>query len=327
MANSQSSERPDLQDLVAYMQGRGSEAMRAQVLQRLDEDEEYLELMMDLVPMLREAGELADPDATADPATPAPASQPSMPRTAVDAPLLAVAETQRHAGEVPMPPGTVVALPRRTSRPYGVFAALAAMIPMAVAVWMTTRQPSSVSGSVARALNPSLAIMETSDPWGGGPSRGGAIEPACSASGGSACFDAGAQMVDLQIALRQGYEQLARVRLANLATSLGADYERYFPGLAELSKNGPFDLEKVKKLVDAGDRKLRKDQDLMLGFEEGACLRAALLAARINDSEFFAGRKQRRLCLEVVGEANWKPNEGALEELFFNARTGGPDLF
>lgn len=322
MANSQSSERPDLQDLVAYMQGRGSETMRAQVLQRLDEDEEYLELMMDLVPMLREAGELADPDATADPATRAPATQPMAPQTVVDAPALP--EPQRHAGEVPVLPGKVVALPRRTSRPYGVFAALAAMIPIAVAVWMTTRPQSSEAARIATRMAPISAEKIEDGMWGGGSLRGG-NEPGCNTSD-SACFDAGAQMVDLQLALRQGYEQLIRVRLANLATSLGADYETYFPGLAEVSKEGRFDLEKVKKLVRSGDRKLRKDQDRMVGFEDGVCLRAALLAARGEDAQFFADRRNRKQCLEIVGEDNWKPDSEALADRYFEVRTGNPNL-
>ncbi len=322
MANSQSSERPDLQDLVAYMQGRGSETMRAQVLQRLDEDEEYLELMMDLVPMLREAGELADPDATADPATRAPATQPMAPQTVVDAPLPAIAEPPLHAVEVPVLPGKVVALPRRTRRPYGVFAALAAMIPMAVAVWMTTRPRLPLPTILAKGdlASISSSLLEEG-PWK--EVTRGAAEPACIDADDAACFEAGAQMVDLQIALAQGSEKLANRLLPLLATNLGADFPRFFPGL---DGKGPFALEKMKKKVEAGYPALLKYQDRMPGFEEGACLRAAVLAAKANKTSYFEDRQKQKRCLEVVGENNWKPDFEALADRYFEVRTGNPNL-
>lgn len=307
MANSQSSERPDLQDLVAYMQGRGSETLRAQVLKRLDEDEEYLELMMDLVPMLREAGELADPDAA-----------PSPLQTRVDAPLPAVDDAPA-AGMLALPamPGKLVALPRRTGRPFAAFAALAALIPCAVAVWIVTRTQLPLTAAVVRELGKvSELALDNNDRWG--VTRGGAKDD-CGGDG-AACFDAGAQMVDLQIALADRSQQWVRIRLVSLGTALGDQFERYFPGLGDLPKDGALDLEHIEKQVAAGYKNLREDQDLLEGFEEGACLRTAWLAAAMNNAAFFEGRKARKLCLEIVGEDNWKNDAKALENLFDQVR-------
>lgn len=311
MANPQSSERPDLQDLVAYMQGRGSETLRAQVLKRLDEDEEYLELMMDLVPMLREAGELADPDA-------APASSPI--RTFVDAPLPAVADAPP-AG-MPQMPGKVVALPRPASRPFGPIAALAAMIPIAVAIWVATRPQLPLPVSQAKLVGPvSELVLDNNDPWPA--TRGGAF----GGCGDGACFDAGGQMIDLQIALDQRSQQRVRTRLSSLGVALGRDsFEEYFPALGDLPKEGPLDLDFIEKQVAAGYDNLRGQQDLLEGFEEGACLRAAWLAAEMKNAAYFESRKARKPCIEFVGENNWKPDASTLEELFYKTRGGFSDL-
>ncbi len=127
MANSQSSQRPDLQDLVPYLQGRGDEALRAQVLKRLDEDEGYLELMVDLVPMLRAAGEIADPDAAEEgpDIAAAPAHAPPAP-AAFPGPTPSIKSLPH--------PATVTA-PARFRR-WPAFAALAALVPIAVALWL-----------------------------------------------------------------------------------------------------------------------------------------------------------------------------------------------
>lgn len=313
MANPQSSERPDLQDLVAYMQGRGSETLRAQVLKRLDEDEEYLELMMDLVPMLREAGELADPDA-------APASSPI--QTLVDAPLPPVADSAPD----PVPggmPGKVVALPRPAKPPLGVFVALAAMVPIAVAIWSATQPKLPLPVLQAQLLGPvSELVLDNNDPWPA--TRGGAFG---GCADGAACFDAGGQMIDLQLALDQRSEQRIRTRLNSLGVALGREsFEEYFPALGDLPKEGPLDLDFIEKQVAAGYKNLRAQQDLLEGFEEGACLRAAWLAAEMKNAAYFESRKARKPCIELVGENNWKPDAKLLEELFYETRGDLSDL-
>lgn len=315
MSNSQSSERPDLQDLVAYMQGRGSEALRAQVLKRLDEDESYLELMMDLVPMLREAGELADPDAVQDaaPAAP-PAIRPlvSPIAAAVDAPLPPPAVA---------PPSRVVPFPESPSRRRtAAISLMAALIPAAVAIWIATGQTSrSPTEKLASNLSPvNRMVLESNDPWSGGAMRGGV--DICD-SKPVACFDAGAQLFELQVAIQQNWEDLANIRLANLATTLGKKAFRvYFPTLAEVPDGQLIELDTMKKQVEAGSRKLFEDPVLMDSFLAGACMRSALLAARADDRKFFEGRNARKLCQEYVGAANWKVDVQALEALYDDKR-------
>ena len=312
MSNSQSSERPDLQDLVAYMQGRGSEALRAQVLKRLDEDESYLELMMDLVPMLREAGELADPDAVPE-AAPAVRPLVSPIAAAVDAPLPPAPEA---------PPARVVTFPESPSRRRtAAIGLMVAMIPAMVAVWIATRPARPAAYDLAKSLKSvSETILDENNPWGGGATRGSDAKDICDQDP-VACFDAGAQMVDLELAIQRKWKIQANTRLGNLSTTLGRKtFKSYFPGLAEVPDGTLIGLDVIEKQVAAGSRELLKEQDLMSGFNEGTCLRAAFLAAKSKDLAFFEKRKNRRLCRGIIDEVNWKPDPDALEHLYFEMR-------
>ncbi len=108
--------------------------------------------MVDLVPMLRAAGEIADPDAededgglVAGPSPPAPAA----------APLPFIVPTPS-VTPLPLPANSNAAAAR--SRRWPAVAALAALVPIAVAVWLVNSWQTKFSPQLLTQQNPSARL-------------------------------------------------------------------------------------------------------------------------------------------------------------------------
>lgn len=306
MVNSESPQRPDLQDLVAYIQGRGSEAMRAQVLKRLDEDEAYMDLMLDLVPMLREAGECGDPDAEAEPA-PAPL------RLAPPPVEVAPAVAEPPAG------GKVIAAPDRFRRPWGKIAAVAALVPVAVGIWLTSRTQPLNPQKLAQKMVPDLrAGLDTDNPFD--PTMRSANEP------GSRNDDfvlAGTHLLDLERALSRHDLEAASQRLLRLESVLDPiTFASSFRDVATYLGKPPVDWSLANNKVTEAYRFLvLDDKESALKLKTGICWRAAYLAAEAKDESFFKSGRQRERCRDLVGKGGWVANPKTVENAFFAIRS------
>lgn len=127
-------------------------------------------------------------------------------------------------------------------------------------------------------------------------------------------------MVDLQVALQNGWKDAAISRLDYLSTSLGSElYEKFFPGVEELRKQDKVDLAVLKMQVAAGSAQVIEQEKYLDGFLAGSCLRAALLAIESHNEEFFRDRKTRAVCELEVDTAAWNPkSREQLENLFYD---------
>jgi hypothetical protein len=296
MANSQSPQRPDLQDLVAYIQGRGSETLRAQVLKRLDEDEAYMDLMIDLVPMLREAGECVDPDGEAEP-VPAPLRL-APPPMAEAAPAVAAP-----AG------GKVIAAPDRFRTPR-LFEALAALLPIAIGVWLVMRTPQlgpqELAHNVVAQLEPDLKAENPFDPV----LRSGNQKPALEGD----FVTAGTHLLDLENAIVQRNADAALDRLFGVKGSLDAlAYDATFSKIATLLEKPSFTWDDVnKEMAETYEYLEREFKGETRDIKTGMCWRAAWLAANAKNESFFAGGP----CRDLVGKENWVADTEALKAAF-----------
>jgi hypothetical protein len=295
MANSHSSQRPDLQDLVAYLQGRGDAAMRAQVLQRLDEDESYLELMVDLVPMLRAEGEIADPDAAAPPVLPA---APALP-----APLPFVA---------PLPTN---AAPSRFRR-WPAFAALAALVPITVGLWLVNPFQEKILARRLAEMNDGAKLPEgEADPLYIDAKRGPPVSREVSPEDAQDSFYAGARLFDLHLVVERHQVEESKARLDELQKSLAEDYRFEFDNVRALLEAKRVDWSEVERTIEE-DYKLCFDnpkQKLQRrSFEQGSCVRAAWLALKAQNPGYLALEEVRDGCEEVVGRELWSADEKQL---------------
>jgi hypothetical protein len=299
MSNSQSPQRPDLQDLVAYIQGRGSETLRAQVLKRLDEDEAYMDLMIDLVPMLREAGECVDPDGEAEPApVPLRLAPPPMAEAtpAVAAP----------AG------GKVIVAPDRFRRPPGLVAA-AAMLPIAVALWIVfgIDRPETWQAA-ARGLEGAKLPASLDDPLYSN-TRGGTDGLPFDVSPGDR-FASGAWLVDLGLAIKRRDLKEAQSRLASLEGTVGSDEAPELLMLEQELAKSPVSWKNVERELETAYKYLFDNEKSQPYVDQGSCVRGAWLALRAGDAQFASRGKIGNRCPEIVGAA-WPPTEKQLENM------------
>lgn len=280
MANSESSQHPDLQDLVAYLQGRGDEALRAQVLKRLDEDESYLELMVDLVPMLRAAGEIADPDAeeedgghVASPSPPTPAAAPlsfvAPPPSTISSPLPANSNVAAH------------------SRRWPAVAALAALVPIAVAVWLVMpRGPLSYRLASAMADDIGKDQLKQANPWEeaqrGGVRGGDGPDTPTTPIDQTDVLRAGGQIFALAITVKNEDLPAAKERLLYLQKWLKDDFAGTYDTVELALKAERFDWRQVDRKMKGAYRDLLEIPEyskLEPLLNEGVCWRAAWLAS------------------------------------------------
>lgn len=300
MVNSQSTQRPDLQDLVAYIQGRGSEDLRAQVLKRLDEDEAYMDLMLDLVPMLREAGECQDPDAE-----PAPAPAPL--RLAAPPVVAAPAVADPPAG------GKVIMAPDRFRRRTGLIAA-AALVPIAIGVWLVSQRvldPRELAVAIAQDLRSGSVSANPFDPV-----TRSANDPAPRSDD---LVKAGTHLLDLELALGRKDAEAATDLLNRLKGSLDPlTFAALFEGIARLLEKQDVEWRVVNKQVADAYRDLPRNKEEEQTLKSGICWRAVWLAAHAKDASFFSSGRQRDRCMDLVDPEAWKADTLAVENAFYN---------
>lgn len=285
MANPENAQRPDLQDLVAYLQGRGDETLRAQVLKRLDEDEEYLELMVDLVPMLREAGEIRDPDGDeqvdGESAAPPPPAPP-LPFVARPAPPAALPP-------VALPPAASV-IPAH--RRWPALAILAALVPISLGIWLVLMpkppEPYRIAQQMASQL--SSKTLEELSPWEPGTPRGEQIPEEGNEVVPEDYLVVGGQIFALDMAVRRESHEVAKDRLDGLEKMLSsgawaASYRRVDdflstePGSLEAAQQKVY-WEQVRTRMDAAYAVLagKPGSEIDGLLRKGACWRAAWFA-------------------------------------------------
>jgi len=293
MANPPSIERPDLQDLLAYIEGRGDEAVRAQVLKRLDEDEEYLALMVDLVPMLREAGEIPLPEeSTVGP----PAGE-----------------------ELPLPQ-KVIGHPLRFRRSGALITTLAALLSITLGLWLFSRANRSLSPD---ALSREMAAKVATDWVEENPFvrgfRGGPGEP-----DSNDYLLAGMQILDLRVTFQKKQAEESLKRIADLQRSLDTvTFNATFGALDTKLKTSEVKSDRwwqeVNEAAEDGFHFLIADgldpQEGRL-LSEGMCWRAAWLAAEAKNSSFFEDELAKKQCLEVIGEESWKADSEVIQDAF-----------
>ena len=293
MANPPNPQRPDLEDLVAFLEGRGSEAMRVLVLKRLDEDPDYLATMNDLVPMLREAGLI--PAGGIAPASPEPAESEPKPK--------------------------VIGDPSRFRRRTGLITIAAALVPIAVSMWLWTGSarlpyrlmPPKLDSAQLQAWNSILATetwVDTSNITRG--SEG-------SSSGEISSLPLiGAQIFDLEVAVRAQDRALAQKRLQVLQSSLGNKAESTYDGVVLSEKDSP-DWARVEKEMADAYYWLAKPpvfgQEGMKQIERGTCLRAAWLAEKAQNPDYF--RSWGDTCSGVVDTSTWQDEVQELQKQLF----------
>lgn len=282
MANSESSQQPDLQDLVAYLQGRGDEALRAQVLKRLDEDESYLELMVDLVPMLRAAGEIADPDAeeedgghVAGPSPPAPAAAP-----------LPFVHPPPSVTSSPLSANSNAATAR--SRRWPAVAALAALVPIAVSVWLVYQSTGSLAHQLARTMAKDVSKdqLDRANRWEeaqrGGVRGGDGPDTPTPSIDHADVLRAGGQIFALEIAVKNEDLPAAKERLLFLQKWLKDDFKWTYDKVEQAFRAERFDWRQVDLKMKGAYRDLMEIPEyskLEPLLNEGVCWRAAWLAS------------------------------------------------
>lgn len=312
MANFEDNERPDLQDLVAYLEGRGSAALRARVLKRLDEDESYLELMADLAPLLREDG--AEGEGAA--AAPAAAPVATPPRHLVAVPPATPAATPATtpaATPAPSLPGKVVALPSPYRKRRVLIAAMAALVPISVSIWLLGQSRVSTASLAANRLNPTQATLDD-HPWGE-TYRGGVA----ATEEDPAMYQAGGLLVDLETALKKEWPIQSKSRLSLLATTLDRQLFEA-SGLASVEKSvqaGAFRAAAAK--AEEAYKYLAEDKYSAHYLEQGACIRATLLASTGPDyRSFLEDQRLRRRCFDFLKD-DWGAATERLQDLLVEA--------
>ena len=295
MANPPNPQRPDLEDLVAFLEGRGSEAMRVLVLKRLDEDPDYLATMNDLVPMLREAGLI--PAGGIAPASPEPAESEPKPK--------------------------VIGDPSRFRRRTGLITIAAALVPIAVSMWLWTASnvrlpyqlmPPKLDSAQLQAWNSILdsELWNSSDTLrGDNVATRPAVEP-------SNLLWVGAQIFDLEVAVRAQDRALAQKRLQVLQSSLGNKAESTYDGVVLSEKDSP-DWARVEKEMADAYYWLAKPpvfgQEGMKQIERGSCLRAAWLAEKAQNPDYF--KSWGDTCSGVVDTSTWQDEVQELQKQLF----------
>lgn len=268
MANSTNTQRPDLEDLVAFLEGRGSEAMRALVLQRLDEDPAYLATMNDLVPMFRDAGLIPEGGIAL-------------------APSGATAPAEEKA------PANVIGDPARFRRRTGLIAIAATLASIGIGLWLFTgsgvRHPLRLAQLLAASSKAPPVVESWSDiNRGVGNSEQNALDTTDHLSTADLRL-AGAQILDLEMATKARNHELAWNRLELLKSTLSGKADSTYDGVP-LTKDGPADWVKVEKEMAAAYEWLGKPevstQDELNEIERGVCLRAAWLAQQAGNPGF-----------------------------------------
>lgn len=302
MANLPHPQHPDLEDLVAFLEGRGSEAVRALVLKRLDEDPDYLATMNDLVPMLREAGLI--PEGGIAPASPEPTE--SEPKTKV------IGDASRFR--------------RRT----GLIAIAAALVPIGVGLWLSMGSnvrlpvrlmPSKLGSAQLQAWNSILAnetwVDTSKNTRGSERSSGGEI---------SSLPLIGAQIFDLEVAVWAQDRELAKKRLQVLQSTLGDKKSTTYGGLP-WPKDGEgwtgVETEMAKAYEWLAKPEVFAPEDLKQ-IERGACLRAAWLAEKAQNPDFFKSWDES--CRDVVDPSTWQDEVKELQQQLFELDDEDPLL-
>lgn len=294
MVNPPNPQRPDLEDLVAFLEGRGSEAMRVLVLKRLDEDPDYLATMNDLVPMLREAGLI--PEGGITPASPEPAE--SEPKT------------------------NVIGNPSRFQRRTGLIAIAAALVPIGVSMWLWTASnvrlpyqlmPPKFDSAQLQAWN---SILD-SEPWNSSDTLRGdnvATKPAVEPSN---LLWVGAQIFDLEVAVRAQDRALAQKRLEVLQSTLGDKKKTTYGGLT-WPADGERDWAGVEKEMATAYEWLAKPKgfshDQLKQIERGTCLRAAFLAQQAGNPDFT--KSWPDACRDALKDQDLNEEIERMRELF-----------
>lgn len=302
MANLPHPQHPDLEDLVAFLEGRGSEAVRALVLKRLDEDPDYLATMNDLVPMLREAGLI--PEGGIAPASPEPAE--SEPKT------------------------KVIGDASRFRRRAGLIAIAAALVPIGVGLWLWAGSarlpfrlmPQKLDSAQLQTWN-SILSNET---WVDGDTLRGTGEEFQTAVEASNLPLIGAQIFDLEVAVRARNRELAENRLKVLQSTLGDKKSTTYGGLP-WPKDGEgwtgVETEMAKAYEWLAKPEVFAPEDLKQ-IERGACLRAAWLAEKAQNPDFFKSWKDT--CRDVVDPSTWQDEVKELQQQLFELDEEDPLL-
>jgi hypothetical protein len=265
-----------------------------------------MDLMLDLVPMLREAGECQDPDAEAAPA-PAPLRLASPPVVAAPA----VAD--------PLAGGKVIVAPDRF-RPPRFIQALAALLPIAaIALWLAYPWVEGSPDQLAQKLAPKVSA-ELLDKYSWDERTRGLGDSGRTGCDGSRadCLQAGAQLLDLEVAINQGWEVQARDRLKLLKDTLGQlAWMASVSPVDKLLMTSPVDWNAVKAEMKDAFAYLAAEEKGVRSLQEGHCLRAAYLAARLGDHTFFKDPDISARCIGLVGDQFWKADAAdRLEDQF-----------
>lgn len=262
MVNPPNPQRPDLEDLVAFLEGRGSEAMRVLVLKRLDEDPDYLATMNDLVPMLREAGLI-----------PAGGIAPASPE---------IAE--------PEPKPNVIGNPSRFRRRTGLIAIAAALGPISIGLWLLTSRVVPFASRVAQELGASPAHLKA-EVWEKGGTRGDGDDPESSSPQLPDDSDlplVGAQIFDLTLAVNKRDLAAASAKTVALNHSLGEYADGTYGGVEDKLEAAPLVWDDVDAEMKEADHYLKQglDDKKKKLVDKGTCLRAAFLAQQAGNPDF-----------------------------------------
>lgn len=286
MANLPHPQHPDLEDLVAFLEGRGSEAVRALVLKRLDEDPDYLATMNDLLPMLREAGLI--PEGGIAPASPEPTT--SEPKTNV------IGDASRFR--------------RRT----GLIAIAAALMLMGVGLWLWTDQIPTAT-RLAKMLSEQSAALD-SEVWQRGVNRSGTTDSTSKSITASDLPLIGAQILDLEVAVRNRDLASARTKVAALISSLGDKADVTYGKVQGQLGAVSLVWDEIDAEMKEADRYLKlafSDDDLKL-VDKGTCLRAAFLAQQAGKPDFTNSWPDA--CLDALKDQDLNEEIKRMQELF-----------
>lgn len=289
MANLPHPQHPDLEDLVAFLEGRGSEAVRALVLKRLDEDPDYLATMNDLVPMLREAGLI--PEGGIAPASPEPTD--SEPKTKV------IGDASRFR--------------RRT----GLIAIAAALVPIGVGLWLFTARAVPFASRLAQELGASPAHLNA-EVWEKDATRSGG-DPASSSPQLPDDSDlplAGAQIFDLTLAVNKRDLAAASAKAVALNRSLGEYADATYSGVQGKLEVAAFRWDEVDAEMKKADHYLKETlgDDRMKLVDKGTCLRAAFLAQQAGNPDFT--KSWPDACRDALKDQDLNEEIKRMQELF-----------
>jgi hypothetical protein len=248
--------------------------------------------------MLREAGECVDPDAEAEP-VPAPLRL-APPPMAEAAPAVAAP-----AG------GKVIAAPDRFRRPPGL-AAAAAMLPIAVALWIIfgIDRPKTfelMAENLGGAKLPGTLDDPLPHDLRGGPGDH------LSEDAKKNLFASGAWLVDLELAIKKENARDALDRLNRLKGTLESFDRILLDPVATELESTQVEWRDVQRALDRAYKDLFDDNSWQRFLDQGSCVRGAWLALKSGDSQFATRDKIKNRCPKVVGA--WPPTEKQLENM------------